>query len=805
MSSRTSSRAAPAHAKPYSSSSTSPTTGTVLRLNFFPANLSATTVTVWSGLYTTPEAAAEIEGSHAGLVTWRDPDDGTRLYVWHPTAAFAPPKGFSPVTVRLAEAPKLFERMMEDAVYWRLEELGFESKGEGWVNYGRPSLLAQVPSLASAVKEDIGIYPKIIAEVFFSKKPNGELLIGLVVDILYTTRMQISAAEWTAAGLEQELRGTYVNLLPENPEADRLPDLVGRCVGRIDGLRGDTAVLSDLRDPRLAAAALGSIAPEPTRANLARYLAARYERAFKAGEKALTEQLRELVRPKSRHKFARGLVLERLQPADTPYADEGLTIVPGVTVRFGDMAETGPDTFPVRRLVDPEYSFDGAGQKHERKVDRGLQRFGPYDQQRMARKPLRLLVVVPAEHVGETKLAMQKLMNGVSTSKNVFTGLKTMYRLSDLQVTYAVAATANMKDYSEAVHRSLRDAPAAPAGEPHFHLLLTVIRDAHRNLPTSENPYYQIKAIALVTEHVPTQAVTIEKLRQNDDNLQYILNTMAVACYAKLGGTSHVLKLPKPDDTPTELIFGIGRSTGSTRQSGRYGDREQTVGFATVFRANGEYVYNDSTPYCDDDKYEEALEETIRRSIERVAAFEQLPDGAPLQLIFHVSRRGGRREVQPILNAVGKLPRYKIKFALVHVNDDHRMQLFDLANTNPKSRFGSVQPEAAFLPARGLAVTIGPRERLVTFIGVGQYRGNGSPAPLRITLDKRSTFTDIEYLTQQLYLLSFMSVRSLNPGIAPVTISYAERLAQLTGQLRGVQQWTVELIRLKLGHKLWFI
>jgi len=224
-----------------------------------------------------------------------------------------------------------------------------------------------------------------------------------------------------------------------------------------------------------------------------------------------------------------------------------------------------------------------------------------------------------------------------------------------------------------------------------------------------------------------------------------------------------------------------------------------------VFRANGEYLYNDSTPYCDDAQYEEALETTIRRTIERVAAFENLPDGAPLRLIFHVPRRPGRREEQPILNAVGKLPRYDIKFALVHVNDDHHLQVFDLTNKSPHGLYGSPKPEATYLASRGLAVTIGPRERLLTFIGVDQYRGNGSPSPLRITLDKRSTFTDIEYLTQQLFLLSFMSVRSLNPGIAPVTIAYAERLAQLTGQLRGVQQWTVELIQQKLGRKLWFI
>ncbi len=109
-----------------------------------------------------------------------------------------------------------------------------------------------------------------------------------------------------------------------------------------------------------------------------------------------------------------------------------------------------------------------------------------------------------------------------------------------------------------------------------------------------------------------------------------------------------------------------------------------------------------------------------------------------------------------------------------------------------------------YLPSRGLAVTLGPRERPVTFIGVQQYRGTGSPAPW-ITLDKRSTFTDIEYLTQQLYWLSFMSVRSLNPGIAPATISYAEKVAHLTAHLRGVQQWTVDLIQQKLGRRLWFV
>ncbi len=464
----------------------------------------------------------------------------------------------------------------------------------------------------------------------------------------------------------------------------------------------------------------------------------------------------------------------------------------------------GEQRHPVRRLAGPEYSFDRSGGKYAQRVDYGLKRFGPYDAQLMRGQSLRLLVVAPEEHKGEVELAIQKLINGVQITTTAFTGLTAMYRLNNLEVSYAwakAAPGAPMKRYADALHQALQS--AQPGTDPRFHLLLTVIQAAHHDLPDSENPYFQTKVIALIQDHVPTQAITIEKLRQSDYNLQHILNTMGLSLYAKLGGTSHVLKLPTADaDVPTELVFGIGRSM---RRSGRFDKGRATVGFATVFRANGEYLYNDATPYCDDAHYERALEDTIRRTVETIAAYEGLAEGAPLRLIFHVPRRPGRREERPILNGVGKLAKYKIEFAMVHVNDDHHLHLFDVANTNPKTYRGQEKPEAMLLPARGFAVTLGPRERLVTFIGIDQYRGNGCPAPLRITLDNRSTFRDIDYLTQQLFLLSFMSARSLNPGIAPATITYAERLADLTGHLRGVQDWTVELIHQHLGRKLWFI
>lgn len=696
---------------------------------------------------------------------------------------------------------------MDDAVRTRLFELGFIEKGGGFVNYDRPGLIARVPALAAVAEEAearIDIYPKIVYDVFFTRNAEGRVEVGLVVDVLYTTRMEITAAEWVAAAMGDRLRGIYVTLLSDSPEAADYPEHVGRTVGRVEAIRGDRCFLSDPRDKTLVTARLTSVAPEATRTNLAAYLLARYENAYKAGEAALSKMLGEWVRPKMRFDYAAAVINRRLQP-DRGRHSEGLLLSGELRAKFKSPVRAGSAAFPLQRLPEPEYSFDPLEPKYGTRIDKGLQRHGPYDRQRRRRESQRLLVVAPIENRGDVTLAMQKLLGGVQMNQPVFTGLKSMYQLANLDVTYAFAEGPGepMTRYARAYQRALQDAPTPAGGEPRFHLVLAIIRAAHKDLPDAENPYFQMKAQALVSDHVPTQMITLEKLRATDRNLQYILNTMAFAMYAKLGGTSHVLKLPAaPTDDPTELVLGIGRSV---RRDGRFGEREETVGFATVFRANGEYLFNDCTPYCADDEYESALENTIRQTVEKVAAYEQLPDGAPLRLIFHVPRRPGRREETAILNAVGKLPRFAIDFALVHVNDDHHFQVFDVSNRNPKDKYGQVKPEAALLPARGYTIAIGPRERLITFVGVDQYRGNGCPTPLRITLDHRSTFLDVDYVTKQLFWLSFMSAGSLNPGIIPVTINYASKIARLSGHLRGVNQWSLGLIRDKLGRKLWFV
>lgn len=772
-----------------------------LAINLFPATFSDDAVAVGVGRWTTREETQALKEAHPALRTWRDPSDGSRLYVWFADGRKDLPAEFREVTVRIEEAPMIFKRMLSDAVESRFLELGFERKRDGFVNYSKGSLIAQVPALAGIAGEGIGIYPKVIPRAHYTWSAAGTLVVGLIVDVLYITRLDVPASEWLEAGLEGAIRGTYVVLLPHAPEAKEYPHLVGRSIGRVDVIRPGSLRLMDLRDPELVEVLRSSVAPEPNRANLSTYLAARHRKAWVDGEADLKARIDALVRPKRRYELAHA-AMRRL----TAGLVDGLPVHGKLRATFGEMLRAGGSEFPITLLREPTYRFDPVNDNRTAtRVDAGLRKHGPYDQRDRLNQKVRILVVALEENRREVEAAFRKFEGGISTPQQVFGGFRSMYRLQHMEIVYAFAARDGSKEmvrYADTTSEAIRNATARESGQSKFDLVITVTQNRFRTLPDSENPYFQTKALALVLDGVPTQAVFIENLRTRDYALQYVLNTMALACYAKMGGTSHVLDVRDPDDEATELVFGVGRAMVGEERHG--GTREETIGFATVFRANGQYLFNDCTPYCERDRYEAALERTIIAAVDKVAGFQGLNDGAKLRLIFHVPRRPGRHEERAVLNAVGKLPRFKVDFALVHVNDDHHLQAFDTANTTGKGRRGD-RAEAALLPKRGLSVALGPDERLVTFVGTDQYRGFGSPGPVLVRLDARSTIKDVDDLAQQLYLLSFMNVGSLNPGFAPATVAYAEKLAQLTGHLRGHEKWSVDLIHQKLRRRLWFV
>lgn len=770
------------------------------QFNLYPVTFTSQVARVLVGPWIDQETADTLRQSFPGLNTWRDSDDGSRLLAWYSDKdleSVTAPEEFRVAEFTSTEHAMLFKHLLQVGLHSRMSTLGYASNGFNRFNHPGINILPSIPALSAASGDQIRLFTEICADTFITKSNVGTQIWAIGVDFSFSTKSAVTVEEWIAAGLGDSLIGLYVNLLPTGPLARDFPALVDKVVGRIAGLRDGTVELEDTRIPTLAvmAAHCAELAPEPTQSNVDRYLEARCREAFLPGKRALVQKLRNAARPGKRQQWIQKMV-------DKCFGMP-LNLLPALSATVSSALFSTPDAFPVRQLPPPVFSFDPANVRIHDRIDFGLKEFGPWDQERMQNQPCDILVVGPRRLQGVIETLCHKMEHGVGKG-SIFAGMRRTYRLARLRFTKAlvdVNERVPMLGYAETLSKSLRGATNK------YSLVVTVLEDTWKSLPDSENPYYQSKGLVLALDGIPTQVVTREKLLSKDADLEWILSTAALACYAKIGGTPFVLRMDgdraerASQHRPVELVFGIGRAF--TRED-RFSPAKETVGFTTVFRANGEYVYNDSTPYCDGDSYTRALEETILRTIDNVAAFEALPSGAELRLIFHLPRRSGKEEVRAVINAVNKVPRFKVSFALLHVNDDHRIHIFDTFAESPIVK-RKQRPEAALIPPRGTCIHLGPRERLLTLIGPEQYRGYGAPTALRLTLDKASTFSDLEYLSQQVYWFAHMSAASYTPGRLPVTINYAERLAEITGHLRSVQEWAVELIQTKLGHKLWFI
>ncbi|MCY4589331.1 MAG: hypothetical protein OXE86_01945, partial [Alphaproteobacteria bacterium] len=79
------------------------------------------------------------------------------------------------------------------------------------------------------------------------------------------------------------------------------------------------------------------------------------------------------------------------------------------------------------------------------------------------------------------------------------------------------------------------------------------------------------------------------------------------------------------------------------------------------------------------------------------------------------------------------------------------------------------------------------------------------PKPLLIHVHPASTFTDVDYLSEQVLKFTSLSWRSTLPVHTPVTIFYSERIAELLGRLRNVPQWSTTALDVKLRYSRWFL
>lgn len=292
-------------------------------------------------------------------------------------------------------------------------------------------------------------------------------------------------------------------------------------------------------------------------------------------------------------------------------------------------------------------------------------------------------------------------------------------------------------------------------------------------------PIYQICKAKLLGNGIPSQVVTDKRL-QNSTQRPWILENIALATYAKVGGTPWVISGPPQKN---QLVLGVSRAQDK--------NKKYLVGFVTLFTQDGDFLLMHSkAPVIDWDDYINGLEILITEAIDE---YENIK-GIPEEIIIHFHKRPGYRELVAIENAL-KSKSIQIPYALLHLNEYSNFRLFD---SNHRT----------FIPESGLKVDLSRHESLLLLDGrVGEQRRKvGVPRVLDIIMDKRSTLPveNFPLLVQQVSDFSSVNWRGFNAAAIPVTLNYSKLIAGMVVDV-GVENWNQIVASGKLRDKSWFL
>lgn len=605
--------------------------------------------------------------------------------------------------------------------------------------------------------------------------------------------IETDCATLIAAGVT--LTGRYVARRSTNDD----PRVKGSLslAGRVTGHRGGQLTLEDFGDgPSTIDAATAFL--EPRKENFAWCIQnLRGNAAVRILEAADYEASKQLAGPTR---------LALIRNTFDYLRKRTIELVPGVPLVLGPLAGSVPGSWPFRSevIAKPNLVFDPSGTRVDVWNERGIDKHGPYDQRTFAPKQLRIAVVCQNAFEGQVEAFLAKFLDGlpdVTTGSGDWQrapyakGFIRRYALEAPKIQTFTVSGASVHAYTEACRRAIDTATDSGF---EWTLAIVQIDQDFRDLPGPDNPYFAIKA-AFLKHRVPVQEITLETMRFADQQLVYALNNMSVATYAKIGGIPWLLK--SQPMVAHELVVGIGSQTVTTT---RLGSQERVVGITTVFSSDGKYLLDDRTGAVPYDQYEDALFKSLSRSIGTVREVDNWRSTDAVRLIFHVFQQMADKEADAVGKLVETLGLSQVKYAFLHVVDNHPFTMFDESKPGVRQRNGI---KGALAPDRGLSVSLGDSETLLCFTGGRDLKQatHGMPQPALLRLHRRSTFRDMTYLTRQAFDFSCHSWRMFTPAPSPITIHYSELIARLLTGLRHVPTWDPDTMLGPISRTRWFL
>lgn len=613
-------------------------------------------------------------------------------------------------------------------------------------------------------------------------------LVLLACDVKVRNSVNATCAELLTAGVD--LKGRYVGVFLENddPRLERR----FRLVGRVAAVRRGSLELEDHAD--------GFETIETGKA----FLESRAETVDWCLRQVLGRRADAVLRDAETKALAwrNGPgKLDQIKKSLDWLRKQNLYLCPGITFRLGPLASSDSRSwFPTIETYDkPLLVFDPSGSKTSKWNQGGLDSHGPYDGRTFSPRELKIAVVCQANCEGQFDGFLAKFLDGLPHVKRGGPGRETApyekgflrrFGLKKPMVHVFTASDATSEAYLRACRAALE---TATDGNFKWHLAFVQIDDIFKTTFGNQNPYLVTKAFFL-RHQIPVQEVKRETIRQPDGSLVYTLNNISLAAYAKIGGTPWLLKAQ-----PTvahELVIGIG---SHTVMHGRIGTGERTVGITTVFSSDGRYLLDDRTTAVEYDQYAEALQETLRRSIETVRRQDAWRSSDQVRLVFHIFKPLKDREAQAVAKTVESLGFSDVTFAFLHIVDNHPFVLFD--DSKPSDGKG------AFAPDRGIKLDIADGETLVCLKGAREVKEarHGMPEPSLLRLHRLSTFRDMDYLSRQVFDFSCHSWRMLSPSPVPITVLYSDLIASLLTNLREVADWDEDTMLTAIARTRWFL
>ncbi|REE25720.1 argonaute-like protein [Winogradskyella pacifica] len=385
-----------------------------------------------------------------------------------------------------------------------------------------------------------------------------------------------------------------------------------------------------------------------------------------------------------------------------------------------------------------------------RLYDQMVKTYMPYSLEQYQNKKIKLGIICPSEYQGETEVFAKKI-----ESK-----LKEVFHFNNLSSYFLKTADSDLKSYEHAIYdKELLECD----------LVYVIVNQLQEKLPNNLSPYYKCKA-KLIGNGIPTQDVQIETIRQN--LVAFTMTNIALNSYAKLGGTAWTIE--KEDKLKDELVIGIGSTISK--------DGQFVLGIAQIFHNDGRYMTGNCSPLSSFDNYAENLENHLYETLKPLV--EEMKNSGTFRLIFHLFKSASERyEIKAINNLKERLSDYNFEFALVHLAYGHNFRLYNNDGRNDIMA--------------GSYIQLSKHSAILHFV-------KNSDLPLKIDIDKRSTFTSMFYIAKQVYWFSHLSHRSYMPSKRTVTIMYPSLMAKMTEELKKVDNWDYDRLKF-VEDKLWFI